>query len=591
MPRSQKVSQLESTLNTTVCKRVISLPSACPMSIVEILIVGAGPSGLILALSLARHGVPVRVIEKTKTHRIGQRGAGIQPRSLETFEALGIIDEVRKRAINPSTLCMYKMPDGVELLKEIPLIPKLNPDPSTPYMHAVMLGQDSLDKIVRAELEKHGVVVELGTELQSLTQFDDYVDVKILRHNLDENSASEPVVEEASYKWVVGADGGKGIVRKQLGLALLGDTTEQNFVVGDIKLKGLNPERWHMWGDFANTITTIRPTEISGLYWFCIGGAKFGDPAKAIASQDAVHTYLKKGTGKKSEDIMFGEVVCMDKYTINIRMVDTFQKGRVFLIGDAGHVHSPTGGQGLNTGVQDAFNLAWKLALVTKAIASPKLLETYNEERLPVVSEMLNITTTLLKKTIANEGGPGWNRDGNLRQLGVNYRWSTIVVDEEEEASGVDQAMGSAYDVQAGFVRAGDRAPDAPGLIRVGRQSREDPIRLFKLLSLESHTILVFRDKVDCNSVLAKLDEFPKDLVHPIVIVKAGEGSSILGDVFEDREGHAHKAYKGAEGTTGIFVVRPDGVVGCRAGSTHALERYFQGVFEKSPWASGCHNP
>ncbi|KAF9565354.1 pentachlorophenol 4-monooxygenase [Agrocybe pediades] len=501
------------------------------------------------------------------------------PRSLETLESLGILDEVLRRAINVSPMNFYKMPEGVEVEKEYHMIPYLDPIPSQPYRNALILGQDNLDKILRAELEKFGCHVELGAELKSFDQDDEHVRVKIVKYSL-EDDAAQPVEEEANYKWVIGADGARGVVRKQLGLSFLGETTEQRMITGDLMVEGLSPNKWHMWGALSTFITSIRPTETEGLFNFIIGGGQVGDVRDVAANEVKLKELLKKSTGNR-EDIKWGEVVCAFPYIINVRMVDNFKKGRVFVTGDAAHIHSPTGGQGMNTGVQDSFNLGWKLALVMKGLAPQSLLDSFNEERLPVVSEMLNITNEYLKKTIAKNDEAAWDRRGSVNQLGVNYRGSPIVVDEESELQGVDHwAAGSRYNSVDGRVLAGDRAPDASGLIRIGKGDAAQT-RLFTLLKPTQHTILIFAEKVDYHTILPALSHYPRDSVHPIVVVPSGGSSTDSNvDAVEDKDGHAHAAYNVTDPASSIFVIRPDGVVGARVTTAEALERYFRGIFK-----------
>ena len=183
----------------------------------------------------------------------------------------------------------------------------------------------------------------------------------------------------------------------------------------------------------------------------------------------------------------------------------------------------------MNTGIQDSFNLGWKLAHVVKGISPPSLLDTYTEERIPVVAEMLNLTTKILEATIdkpSNEAG--WKRTGNLNQLGVNYRWSSIVVDQNTDSStgpGGREAH-SAYDVEAGGVlRAGDRAPDAPGLVKINfdNQKSGESTRLFKLLSPTYHTVLILSEAADVQATLqATIARFSKEHVRAVVLLRAG---------------------------------------------------------------------
>ena len=246
----------------------------------------------------------------------------------------------------------------------------------------------------------------------------------------------------------------------------------------------------------------------------------------------------------------------------------------------------------MNTGIQDSFNLGWKLAHVIKGLSPPSLLETYTEERLPVVAEMLDLTTKILETTIEKPGNEaGWRRPGNLNQLGVNYRWSSIVVDQSTDSvtgPGVREAH-SAYDVEAGgLLRAGDRAPDAPGLVKVNFDNHKssESTRLFKLLSPTYHTVLIFAEAADVHRTLqAIIASIFKELVRAVVILRAGTNmiQDVACDIFEDRDGHAYDAYKGAEGANGIVIIRPDGVTGAIVKDVDWVERYFRTILVDSP--------
>lgn len=242
----------------------------------------------------------------------------------------------------------------------------------------------------------------------------------------------------------------------------------------------------------------------------------------------------------------------------------------------------------MNTGVQDSFNLGWKLALVIKGVSSPTLLESFNEERVPVVTQMLNITSDLLQKTIANEQS-GWNRSGPIKQLGVNYRWSSVVIDDEKRTQEKQDSKASAYDNQdAGTLAAGDRAPDASELLRITNQPGQTKLtRLFQLFSPAKHTVLIFAGKSDYKAALDALESYSADLVQSVLVVDPGKAvvTVLASDTLtfvEDTKGYAHDAYKVTEGPSGIFVIRPDGVVGARLGSAEGITRYFKTIFNRS---------
>uniref|UniRef100_A0A8H8CHC0 FAD-binding domain-containing protein n=1 Tax=Psilocybe cubensis TaxID=181762 RepID=A0A8H8CHC0_PSICU len=412
-----------------------------------------------------------------------------------------------------------------------------------------------------------------------------------------------------TYKFVVGADGAKSVVRKQLGLAFIGETMEQRMIVGDFI--GDAPffiNKWGWWRDNEDNVTAIRPTNTPGKFTFFTGGYKNVKYAEICSSDDAVKESILKGTGGRT-DIKIEEFVWRSPYRVNVRMTETFRKGRVFIVGDAGHVHSPAGAQGLNTGIQDSYNLGWKLALVIKSLAPPTLLDSYNDERVPLVAEMLNITTELLlvgrKALSVGREEATLKRAENLSQLGVNYRGSPMIIDEEDnigniKAHGEGKAFNSRYGNadRGSVVKAGDRAPDAPGLAKVHHtNSVERPTtRLFKLLTPAKHSVLILYDLIPNAQFLAVLERLQKvsalgNVVQVFVIKKPGvidiidTSQSPLAEqwisVFEDRGGHVHDAYADPDFTASIFVVRPDGIIGARAGkdSDEILEKYFACVF------------
>ncbi|KAF8159647.1 pentachlorophenol 4-monooxygenase [Crassisporium funariophilum] len=563
----------------------------------KVLIVGGGPAGLILALSLLQNGVPVRIIEKNAQPRLGQRGAGIMPRSLELFSYLRLIDEVMKLAIVTPPVRMYKLPDGTNPVHEFEMSPYRDPTPTDPFLSPVMLGQDRLEKIFYAALAKHSCFVELGTELKSFEQSHDHVKVNLIRRGMSEEEDSG-IPEVAIYDWMIGADGARGVVRKQLGLSFLGETRKvENFIVGDVIVEGLAQKFWHMWGDLSNVMISLRGTETDQLFNLFIGGKNVNHPI-ITASDEALLKCLADNTGQRP-DLNFKKVAWVSHYSPNIRMVQNFGHGRVYVAGDAGHVHSPTGGQGMNSSIQDSFNLGWKLALVAKGFAGPSLLQTYTEERIPVIKDLIQQTTTILNETLNNSSEGAIKRGMGHIQLGENYRGSSIVVDErkaidaereaEEDAYLRDYSFGEENDVDNDVdfderLRAGDRAPDSSGLVvRSPPHLLNRACQLFQIFGSSYHVVLIFAGLANCKAVLATLAAYPKELVRSVVVIRCHEPISAnvacADFVLEDRDGHAYGAYC-LSGVCGIIVVRPDGKVGAIVKGSLGLHRYFHLIFK-----------
>ncbi|KAI6098040.1 FAD binding domain-containing protein [Pisolithus croceorrhizus] len=600
-----------------------------------VLVVGAGPTGLAAALTLARNNVPVRVIEKEPKNRRGQRGTGIQPRTFEVFHFLRV-PEVHERATFVPLLQQHNR-GSLEPLKTFPMTPYTEPTPAIPYYNTKAMGQPALETIMRAHLAELGCTIELGTRLVSFTQDERFVRAKVAKFRGDNE---EEVEEDVEVAYLIGADGAKGMTRKQLGLTFLGTTREDNLMVlGDIRLdaKGLDRDYWHFFNPISQDMITFRPTDELGKDgWQFIMASRTVDLKGLARDEESLVNRIKDFVGL-GDNIKVKEVMWVSDYRPNMRMVNKFGVGRVFVAGDAAHIHSPTGGQGLNSGVQDAFNIAWKIALVYKGLSPASLLETYTAERLPVITEMLGLTTELYNRTFGQSGDehtPGstadensnseqveskferaMRRGGKLHMLGVNYRTSPIVVDEFVPAPTPGVAIiNSAYgDTQEGVLRAGDRAPDAPGLAPVvlpnhASASKSSGLqtsavagntRMFDIFGSTHHTVIIFAPALAVpvvRSVLTTLDQsLRKELVRCIVVLPGStcalgsrpemsseEDQTIDTEVLIDEAGHAYRGYVVESQEVKVVVVRPDGVVGAIVHGMTGLERYFEVVFGKT---------
>ncbi|KAF5383606.1 hypothetical protein D9615_003497 [Tricholomella constricta] len=567
----------------------------------RVLIVGGGPSGLVCALSLLHNGVPVRIIEKSTEPRLGQRGSGIMPRSLELFNSFGFADKILKLAISPPPTRQYELPKGIHPINEFEMSPHTPPTPSCPFTNIALLGQNHVEDILRTALAELSCKVEVGTELVAFEQTANGVNVQLARHGAD-GSDVKGSPEHASYDWMIGADGARGVVRKLSGFSFLGETrTIETHVVGDIFVEGLSEKYWHMWGDASTLLVSLRPTETPGLFNFIIAGPEINH-SQLSNDESALRKCFAENTGSKT-GLKFKEITWVNHYTPNIRMVQTFQKGRVFLVGDSAHVHSFSGGQGMNTGIQDAYNLGWKLALVMRNLAPPTLLKTYSEERIPVIKEMLDRTTKILKRRFTEKTTDAWNSSGGLLQLGINYRWSSVILDERKQAEDAEfsdfdfgdpaekeEAMEpiDAYGGRGdGISRAGDRAPDASDLVDLLATSRlrTSTRRLFSVFGPSWHTVLIFAPAHhQCPAIVRTLKRYPQNTVRAVVLMMRGQNVPAYCQgadaVLEDALGHAHKGYGIADGW-GVVVVRPDGVIGAILGGTEGVQKYFSGIFER----------
>ncbi|KAF9254377.1 hypothetical protein L218DRAFT_1082358 [Marasmius fiardii PR-910] len=550
----------------------------------SVLIVGAGPTGLVLALTLLRNGVSVRIIEKNEAVPIGQRGAGIMPRTLEMYKFLHILLEVEAKCENTFTFLMYASPEGDKPVKKMTILDKEGEKLQYLRVNARLLGQDEHQTLLAQIIEKDypGTRVEFSTELTTFEQHEDHVVAHLYNRKNDRT-------ELTKIAFVVGADGAHSLVRKKLGLTFLGETYDENaLVVGDAELtKGYNPDHMRSWGHMGDKMLVFRCYQRDGkdFGWFFMGGPNV-DIVRTVNDREYLMQEIHSIIGKKC--IEFGEIKSLQSWRANVRMVNKFGEGRVFVTGDAGHVHSPTGGQGLNSGVQDSINLGWKLALVQKGLASPSLLDTYTTERIPVIAAILNKTTELMNTTFSKlqtkPGGWGWANESDIRQFGINYRRSSIVLDERYTDS--NESVDPYRSGNDESVHAGDRAPNAPGLIGGDGLPKID---LFDFLDVKSHTIVVF-EASSGSAMREKVEEvvseslYPPGLVKVVTIYPKGTELPSLSSrkdalAFVDGEGHAMEFYKVKEGEEIVVVVRPDGYIGAVIRKSESVNEYFRRIF------------
>ncbi|HEY9130606.1 MAG TPA: FAD-dependent monooxygenase [Dyella sp.] len=481
-------------------------------SSVPVLIVGAGPTGLTLACELARRGIGFRLIDAAPAPFEGSRGKGVQPRTLEIFDNLGIVADVIAHGRFHLPIRFYG-PDGP---RDFDMHEGREPRPDTPYASPLLIPQWRVESLLRGKLAALGGRVEYGIALQTLNDRGNSVFVT--------TAYADGTIETFEADWLVGCDGGRSTTRKLAGIAFEGETLDQHrMLVGDVHATGLDREHWHTWRG-ADGFLALAPLPSTDLFQF---QASVDPDMQEQPSLALYQRIVEERTGRN--DIRLSEPRWLSLWRANVRMVDRYRAGRVFVAGDAAHVHSPAGGQGMNTGIQDAHNLGWKLAAAIGG-ADATLLDTYEEERLPVARWILGLSSRL-HFSGANRA-LGERRDEETLQLAINYRHG---------------ALASECRPYPGNVSAGDRAPDASGL----RDARGEH-RLFDRFRGTHATLLAF-GAYWCD-VLAQAEAAFGHRVHGVIVDAMHT---------QDTAGHAARAYNVARDT--LFVIRPDGHIGMAA--------------------------
>ncbi|RWA69444.1 MAG: hypothetical protein E5X49_24810 [Mesorhizobium sp.] len=347
------------------------------MSKTKVLIAGAGPTGLTLALWLTRLGVPVRIFDKAAAPGETSRALAVQARTLEFHRQIGIVDDVLAAGVRLERLTVHT-PAGVAA--RLPLSDFGRG--ISPYSFAFALPQDVHERLLITHLERAGVEVERGTELVAFEDKDETVIAAL---------SKDGRTETVSAAYLAGCDGARSTVRHGLNIGFPGGTYEQAFYVADVRGIG---EVTHNGMDVtisAYGFAIAMPVRQLGSLRL-IGIVPKAHEADETITFEAIRADIERDTGIKVEEVNW-----FSTYRVHHRVAERFRAGRVFLVGDAGHIHSPAGGQGMNTGMGDAVNLAWKLAAVVQGRADPRLLDSYEPERIAFARKLIESTDTAFR--------------------------------------------------------------------------------------------------------------------------------------------------------------------------------------------------
>ncbi|MFH8983254.1 FAD-dependent oxidoreductase [Streptomyces varsoviensis] len=344
---------------------------------VEVLVVGGGPAGLTVAHELARRGVRLRVVDRASGPATTSRALATHPRTMEVCHQMGLADELlaRGQRVEHFTLHMRGRP----LIRFDTNYARL----PTRYPYTLMVDQVLMEEVLRDGLRRLGVEVAWGTELVDFTPGPRQVTARL-------RSTGTEAATELTAGWLVGADGSRSTVREQLGLRLHGGAARV-WLNADVVLDAPLPRDSNHLLHTGNGTLLLVPFPAPGK-WRIVDTEYTRDTMDADdpeAVRAALSRKLEKALGRP---VAVAAPTWISVFRVQQRMITAMRSGRCFVAGDAAHVHSPASGQGMNTGIQDAYNLAWKLADVVRGHARDALLDTYPAERLPVGGRLLGST-------------------------------------------------------------------------------------------------------------------------------------------------------------------------------------------------------
>ncbi|KAI1774631.1 FAD binding domain-containing protein [Hypoxylon cercidicola] len=579
---------------------------------VDVLIIGAGPVGLVTAFQLAKFGsVSVRIVEKHAKSMQDAYGRAITlfPRTSEMLDQLGLADALLQDCFACRDTVTYAS-DG----REVPgrgwtFMSHMK---NTTFDFALVLRQKFQEEIFRNAMGKYNVQVESPIELISASVDHNIplTDYRVKAVLLDHRTGNHETVK---CKYLVGCDGGRSSVRQLFGIPFEGSKTEDKWVRIDGQITTNLPK--------PRTYCSIESPTHGNVLWAALdhGATRIGyaftdDRINAYSNFDEAAAVQEAIAAVKPFDLKFDRVDWWTIYKVGQRIAKSFFLDEcVFLAGDACHTHSSGAAQGMNTGMHDAVNLAWKMSVVLRGLAKPSLLETYQAERLPNVQRLIQYDKDI-SRLMANRLPEGWQGDPDAD---VNVVLGKLM----DEAEPFNSGLGISYEIQKDNplnvkssnssrmleVQPGMRGPDItlyrPGTFESTRLIRELPNEAcFRVLVFAASRSGAFDGPEKPEPVYQSLKGSP---VLQLLVAKgcltfatilperASSPYELLGDqplgrVYYDAKGDdpAYRCY-GMNGWGGIVVLRPDGWIGTmlslQSQSVSELEGYFRGIFYVEP--------
>jgi 2-polyprenyl-6-methoxyphenol hydroxylase-like FAD-dependent oxidoreductase len=505
-----------------------------------VLVVGAGPAGLVLGCELARREVPFRLIDRLPHPANESRAIVVHARSLEMMERIGVVQPLIDSGVRTTAMTFH---GDHKVLRRLDL-----DIVDSPYPFSVSTAQTETERVLTARLAELGVTIDRGVELVGLEQHDRHV-----RSTLHRPDGSEEIVNSG---WIVGADGRNSTVREQVGATLEGSFKRERFLLGDVEADD-ELDRASIHGFFS--------PDDGPLLVVPMRDHRLRLVAQLVDERDGVEPTLERLqeiADRRAGGIALRSARWLTTFETHSAQVPEYRYGRAFLAGDAAHVHSPVGGRGMNTGMQDAFNLGWKLALVATGKAIAALLDSYNAERHPVAAQLIAHAVRM-----SQVGTLDSELAGRLRNQAVKVatglapiRQRLAAHTEETDVAYRDSPIVLAADNRDDEPRPGDAAPDV----------RE--LGLHQVLARGLwHTALYVAPAGDAEPPAGS------EPGRSVLVTDSPRPPSGFDQVVVDPERKLTARYGLDHDDGGLILVRPDGYIGLRAelGDQRAIADYL----------------
>lgn len=536
----------------------------------DVLVIGAGPTGLTAAAEARRHGLSVRIIDRNEARTPYSKALVVHSRTLELFSDMGLVLRVLARGREFRALNLYADQKPLARIVFHELDWK-----DAPYPFWLSIPQRDTELCLAEHLSSLGGHVEWRTELLQVSQHSDHVRAELRRE--------DGQTETCEAAWMVACDGGRSQVRSQLGIDFEGTTTDEVFILADVKMESdlIDAEGYNLMATDGITLIVPMPTPKQVRLIFHMPELKMAD--KPVITLELLQILLDQRTGFKTR---LSELGWTSHFSAKHFVAKHHRQERVFLAGDAAHIHSPVGGQGLNTGIQDAYNLMWKLALYHKGHASAALLDSYEAERHAVAAATIknvdratqlvtlrsSITQTLRNQLahILMSTDTVKNRMGrDVGMLTLSYEESAVVAEDPPRAEFLTAIVQRFAADDGSVFSSGPESGELAPTVNVTAESGA-PMRFMDVLRGTHHTLLLLAGTDQAfplatwSAAVARLAERYAAAIAPVFVTQgAADGPHGLpGVVLRDQDGSLHRRY-GAQAPC-LYLIRPDKYIAYR---------------------------